>query len=82
MVITEVRPEPPAIGRLAEIRVPALAIRATLDMPIIIAIVDIYERDIPDCRVVVIEDAAHAVNMEKPAEFNRAVLSFLEGIER
>ncbi|MFC1529331.1 alpha/beta fold hydrolase [Gemmatimonadota bacterium] len=78
----EVRPEPPAIERLAEISVPTLAILATLDMPVITAIVDLYERDIPDCRKIVIEDAAHAVNMEKPEEFNRAVLGFLRELGR
>ncbi len=78
----EIRPAPPAIERLADITVPTLAVRATLDMPVIAEIVRVYEQDIPDFREVVIEDAAHAVNMEKPAVFNAAVLDFLRGLRR
>ncbi|MCP4726140.1 MAG: alpha/beta hydrolase, partial [bacterium] len=74
----EVRPEPAAIDRLSDIKAPTLGILATLDMPVIAAIIAKYEEDIPDFRKVVIEDAAHAVNMEKPEEFNRAVLGFLK----
>jgi pimeloyl-ACP methyl ester carboxylesterase len=69
--------QPPAIGRLSEIRAPTLVILGALDTPDIKAITDTLLRNIPGARRVVIEDAGHMVNMEKPAEINRAVLSFL-----
>ncbi len=37
-------------------------------------------RRIPDAREVIIEDAGHAANMDRPALFNRAVRDFLEGM--
>jgi pimeloyl-ACP methyl ester carboxylesterase len=37
------------------------------------------EEDVPHARKVVIRDAGHMVNMEKPEEFNREVLEFLPG---
>jgi len=69
--------EPPAIGRLSEIRVPTLAIVGDLDMPDILVIVDSLVREIAGAKKVVIPGVAHMVNMEKPAEFNRIVLEFL-----
>ncbi len=77
----EIRPVPPAIERLSKIMVPTLAILATLDMPSIAEIVELYEKNIPDFRKSIIEDAAHAVNMEKPEEFNRIVLNFIKNLK-
>ena len=34
---------------------------------------------IPDCRLTVIEGAGHTPQAERPEEFNRALLSFLDG---
>jgi pimeloyl-ACP methyl ester carboxylesterase len=76
-----VRLDPPAIGRLHEIRVPVLAIVGDLDMPGIMEIVDLIERDVEGAQKVVITDVAHMVNMEKPQEFNRAVLDFLATVK-
>jgi pimeloyl-ACP methyl ester carboxylesterase len=68
---------PPAIGRLAEIQAPTLVIVGDLDMSDIHAIVELVMKDVPGARKAVIPGAAHMVNMEKPAEFNRVVLEFL-----
>jgi 3-oxoadipate enol-lactonase len=76
----ERRLDPAAIGRLAEIHVPTLAVVGDLDMPDILEIVGLIEKDVEGARKVVIEGAAHMVNMERPAEFNRVVLGFLEKI--
>jgi pimeloyl-ACP methyl ester carboxylesterase len=38
-------------------------------------------RDISGSRLVVIEGAGHVSNLERPAEFNRALEDFLKGIE-
>jgi pimeloyl-ACP methyl ester carboxylesterase len=45
-----------------------------------LAAADAMARRIPGARKVLIERAGHAANMEQPAEFNRAVLEFLEDV--
>lgn len=74
---SEIDMTPPAIARLSEIPAPTLVILGGLDIPDIRAITDTLVRMVPGARRVVIEDAGHMVNMEKPAAFNRALLSFL-----
>jgi pimeloyl-ACP methyl ester carboxylesterase len=69
--------DPPAIGRLAEIDVPTLALVGSIDMSDIHSIVDLIAEQVPGARKAVIRDVAHMVNMEKPDEFNRLVLEFL-----
>lgn len=41
--------------------------------------IDMLHETIPDSRLVVIPDAAHAVHLEAPADFNRVIEEFLEG---
>jgi pimeloyl-ACP methyl ester carboxylesterase len=72
--------EPPAVNRLAEIQVPTLIIVGDRDRPEIIEAADLLERSIPQARRAVIPGTAHLPNMEKPQEFNRFVLEFLEGL--
>jgi pimeloyl-ACP methyl ester carboxylesterase len=74
----ESRLEPPAIGRLPEIQTPTLAVVGDLDMPDILEIVGLIEKNVKGARKVIIKGAAHMVNMERPAEFNRVVMDFLE----
>jgi pimeloyl-ACP methyl ester carboxylesterase len=73
--------EPPAIGRLDEIQAPTLAVVGDLDMPGILAIVDLVIANVSGAKKVIIPGAAHMVNMEKPEEFNRIVLDFLENLD-
>ena len=72
--------DPPAASRLAEIRVPTLAVVGDLDMPVILEIVSMVEAQIPGAKKVVIPDAAHMLNMEKPQEFNNVVLEYLANL--
>ncbi len=72
--------EPPAAGRLSEIRVPALIIAGGQDAEAILKIADTLEKSIAGAKKVVIPGTAHHPNMEKPQEFNRAVIEFLEQI--
>ena len=74
---TLVELDPPALGRLAEIKAPTLAVVGNLDMPDILDIVERIAGEVPGARKVVIPGVAHMVNLEKPAEFNRVVLEFL-----
>ena len=46
----------------------------------ILEIGDLLATDIPGARKAVLSDAAHMANMEKPEQFNRLVLSFLESL--
>jgi pimeloyl-ACP methyl ester carboxylesterase len=57
--------------------VPTLIIDGALDHPEILRAGDFMVSEIKGARKVVIADAAHVPNMEKPTEFNRAVLDFL-----
>jgi pimeloyl-ACP methyl ester carboxylesterase len=69
--------DPPAAGRLNEIRAPTLAILGELDMPGIREIVRMIGERVPGARVVTIDGAAHMVNMERREEFDRLVIEFL-----
>ncbi len=71
--------EPPAWGRLREIRAPTLAVVGSLDVPDILVIADSIASQVPGARRIVIPGAAHMVNLERPAEFEAAVRPFLAG---
>jgi pimeloyl-ACP methyl ester carboxylesterase len=74
----ELPPEQPTVDRLVEIRAPSLVIVGDLDQPLTIARVDLLERKLPNVRKVVMPGVAHLPNMERPEEFNRIVLDYLE----
>ena len=74
----ELPPEQPTVDRLVEIRAPSLVIVGDLDQPWTIARVDLLERKLPNVRKVVMPGVAHLPNMERPEEFNRIVLDYLE----
>lgn len=72
---------PPQINieeSLSKITAPTLIIVGENDAPVIHEIADKLQKDIRNVRKVVIEDAGHMVNLEKPAEFNRLVIDFLQ----
>jgi pimeloyl-ACP methyl ester carboxylesterase len=69
---------PPAAQRISEVKAPTLLIRGDRDVPTIPKIVDLLIEGIPNAQKVVLPGAGHVVNMEKPDEFNRAVLNFLQ----
>lgn len=73
----EVELDPPAIGRLDEIRVPTLLLVGTRDVPDIQAIADLLTSHIRDLARIDFEGAGHLLNMEQPERFNREVLDFL-----
>jgi pimeloyl-ACP methyl ester carboxylesterase len=73
---------PPAANRLHEIHVPTLIIAGALDHPEILRAADVMTAEIKGARKVIIPDAAHVPNMERPVEFNRTVLDFLYSVMR
>jgi len=77
---TEARPiplEPPAIGRLAEVRVPTLILHGDLDVSGVTAGAEALELGIAGARRVVVPRVAHMVNLERPDDFRRLVRDFL-----
>jgi len=74
--------EPSAINRLAEVRVPTLIVVGDEDVPQVIEAAGILEQGIAGAQKVVVAGTAHHPHMEKPEEFNRAVLDFLHGLPR
>lgn len=70
--------KPLAWNRLQEIQTATLIIVGDRDTPDILKLVEQAATKIKNSKKVVIKEAGHMVNMEKPEEFNSAVLDFLE----
>jgi 3-oxoadipate enol-lactonase len=73
----EVELTPPANVRLSEVHAPVLLIVGDADIPDKLKLTDELASAITGSQQVIIPDVAHMVSMEKPAEFNRIVLDFL-----
>lgn len=72
---------PPQINieeNLSKIPAPTLIVLGKRDATVIHEIAGKLEKDIKGARKIVIENAGHMVNLEKPLEFNRAVIDFLK----
>jgi pimeloyl-ACP methyl ester carboxylesterase len=69
--------EPPAITRISEVAMPTCLIIGDKDVREMLSIIEKLEQGIPGARKIVMHDVAHALNMERPEEFNRIVLDFL-----
>jgi pimeloyl-ACP methyl ester carboxylesterase len=74
----EMRLEPAAAHRLSEITVPTLLLIGDRDIPASIQRYEYLIRHIPHAQTATLSDTAHLPNLEKPAEFNRLVLDFLQ----
>ncbi len=72
--------DPPAVGRLAEVRVPTLAVIGGLDASGAQAAGAYLAAGVQGARKVVFPDAAHLPSMEKPDAFNRLLLDFLAAL--
>jgi 3-oxoadipate enol-lactonase len=80
--LLETMPNPPGIDRLPEIKAPTLILVGNRDVPDIHEICGLLRARIPGAKEIVIEGSGHVVNMEKPEEFNRAVLEFLASLSK
>jgi 3-oxoadipate enol-lactonase len=67
-----------ALPRLGEIHIPTLLLVGDADIPDVHAHAGAIEAGIPRARRVVISDVGHLMYIEKPAEFTRIVIEFLE----
>lgn len=70
-------PAPDSAVRLADVRVPTLVVVGDEDVEDFLAMADAAAAGIPGARKVVVEGAAHVIALEKPQEFNAALLAFL-----
>lgn len=68
----------PALPRLDEIHVPTLILVGDADMPDVHAHAGAIEAGIANSRRIVVEGTGHLMYLEKPAEFTRIVIPFLE----
>ena len=73
-----VRPAKPALPRLSEIRIPTLILVGDADIPDVHAHAGAIEAGIGGSKRVVITDAGHLMYLEKPEEFSRVVIGFLQ----
>lgn len=71
-------PVKPALPRLGEIHIPTLLLVGDADIPDVHAHAGAIEAGIPRARRIVIHDVGHLMYLEKPAEFSRIVIEFLE----
>jgi 3-oxoadipate enol-lactonase len=69
--------DPPAVGRLEEIRAPTLILVGERDVEDIHAIAQLLRDGIPHAHFAPIAGAGHLVNLEAPDAFNDALLRFL-----
>jgi pimeloyl-ACP methyl ester carboxylesterase len=78
------RIQPAALKRLDQIKAPTLLMIGSRDVPDIHKIVRTLKAGVSHAQHVVVQGAGHMVNMEKPEEFNRLVLNFLQnqGVEK
>jgi len=74
--------DPPAIGRLGQVRAPTLIVVGDEDQPDISVIAGSLESRIAGARKVVMRGVAHLPNMEQPAAFNHIVRDFLAGLPK
>jgi pimeloyl-ACP methyl ester carboxylesterase len=71
--------EPPAVGRLGEIKSPTLVVVGDADVQPMKETADLLVSQIRGARKAVIHDAAHLPNLEHPDKFNRLLVDFLNG---
>jgi 3-oxoadipate enol-lactonase len=71
------RLQPPAFGRLSEVRAPTLIVLGDLDASVILTICDALAAGVSGSRKIVFPGTAHMLTLEKPSEFAQVVLDFL-----
>ncbi len=75
------RMDPPAAGRLADLRAPTLVMVGDLDERSTQLSCRHLAEAVPGARLELFRGAAHMLNLEQPEHFNRLVLDFLASVE-
>ena len=73
-------PDTPTADRLADIRAPTLVLIGSRDGRNLLNIADTLAANIPGARKVIIHGSSHHPPVERPKEFNRALLDFLKTV--
>jgi pimeloyl-ACP methyl ester carboxylesterase len=73
----EIKLDPPANDRLAELRCPVLAVAGSLDFSEVVEAARHLEAEAPDARALVWPDVAHMIGMEVPDRLADAIVEFL-----
>ncbi len=68
-------------GTLGDIRAPTLVVWGADDPMVPVECARVFRRGIPGARVLLLPRAGHLPMITRPAEFNRALLAFLQGEE-
>lgn len=74
--------DPPAVGRLHELRAPLLVMLGTLEEASTAAAMRYLVEHVPGARFEMFEGAAHMINLEQPDLFNRVLREFLDANRR
>lgn len=74
--------DPPAAGRLAELRMPLLAVVGLLDVAAVPATADVLVAKVAGARRLDVPDVAHLPSLERPEWFTDRLLEFLAEVER
>lgn len=69
--------EPPAVGRLREVKVPTLVVVGEQDQPAMREMARVMAAGIPNARHVSIPNSAHLPSLERPEVFNHVLGQFL-----
>jgi 3-oxoadipate enol-lactonase len=70
--------DPPARSRLGELRVPTLVVVGDRDVAHFRDLAELFAHEIPGARLEVIGGAGHLPSLERPDDFDRLLLEFLE----
>jgi 3-oxoadipate enol-lactonase len=73
--------KPTAITQLDKIKIPTLIVTAEYDLEASKEVAKIMEKEITGSKIVSIENAGHAMNMDKPDEFNEVLIKFIKNLE-
>lgn len=74
--------EPPAVQRLAEVRVPTLVLIGSVDEPSGLAAGRHLAASVAGARLLELPGVAHMIQLEEPDRFNELVLAFLAEVDR
>jgi 3-oxoadipate enol-lactonase len=73
----QIRLDPPANQRLAELTCPILAIAGTLDFSDCVVTARHLEADAPNAKALIWDDVAHMIGMEQPERLATAIVEFV-----
>ena len=73
--------DPPAVGRLGDLRIPVLAIVGLLDLPSTAAMASMLVDGAPYARRIDLPDVAHLPSLERPTWFTGTLRSFLDEVD-